>query len=152
MGDYITYKDVEARYPAIMDAYKDSAQVEADMVTYSEEEVNNRLAPAFTTPLPVTTSVKDLMIDLCYVRYLRMKDPELFEKVSKAFDERIERILAGDEYLKDADGDPLAPDRSEDEPYDLNEDYSPTMSMLDPSDPDSHVSTERIDAERDAVN
>ena len=150
---YISYSDVIQRYP-MLKTWSGNSPMLNDEITYAEQELNGRMAPNFTVPFSGShPTVKDLAIDLTYYRAVRLRDPEVAEKFKEGILGRIEDIKAGKEYIYTDSNTTIAPDAALGEEIWCNlENYHPTMSMLNPSNPYSRISSERIlDEENERV-
>ena len=139
MGTYVTYDEVIKRYQAIKKAYENPTECEADLIAYAEDMLNGLLGKCMSTPLPVISQVKDMVIDLCYYKHLYTKDPERAALIREAIIGRVEGICKGDEVLHDADGNAIDLSGAGQTVWSNTMDYQPTFSMLDASNPASHV-------------
>jgi len=148
MGTYITYDDLIRRYSMIKKSYEDATDCEADLIVYAESELNGRLGKCFSNPLPVNNTTKDICIDLCYYRHIRVKDPKRAELLYKAIMGRIKGLCDGTEDMIDGSGNPIATTTAGAEVWSSTSDYYPTFSMLDASDPHTQVDPDLIDAEQ----
>lgn len=93
MGRYIDWADIAGRYVDVTKIGGAEA-VASHWISYSEADIDARLAVAFTTPFsPAPDVIKDLCIDMAYYRMtMRQKNSE----VIKAFiDERLTGLING---------------------------------------------------------
>ena len=89
---YITYDDVVERYTVLKTQTGNTPQLNND-IAYAEKEFNGRFASHFSIPFSgAHPTVKDICIDLCYYRNIRIKDPELAEKFKESIIGRIEEV------------------------------------------------------------
>ena len=102
MADYITWGDAVARYPSL-NTVSGADDMETTWIDYVEKQVNGLLAPAFSIPLDVGVTVKDLCIELLYIRVGKLSIEET-KDMREAFMDRIERLKSGGEALIDPDG------------------------------------------------
>lgn len=143
MGTYISYQDVAARY-RIFDT-NSFTNVCSDILYYAEREVEAALSPAYNVPFSDShPTVKDLCIEMAYVRWVRMRDPEKGMELDVALRRRITRIIKGTEPLMTGSGT-LAPISSEEDlPESTTEDYYPVHSMLGSENEYTRVSSDRL--------
>lgn len=147
---YITYDDVVIRYPIVSKWASTKTEVDSGLIPFVENELDSRLASAFTVPFSDTPLIiKDLSMDLIYIKMLstRISGKEqmvAYEKLMGAFDKRIERLISGTDNIITDSGTIINPSGSANEIWSSNEDYPPTHSMLDAEDNVTRVSSERL--------
>jgi hypothetical protein len=132
---YITYEDLVARYSVLKTWGRSPTEVNSDLIFYAESELNSLLAPAFTVPFDAPhPTVKDLAIDLSYVKALFTKDPKVALQYKKELYNRITEIKAGKELLYTGSGTVVSPSIPSDSPWSSSENYLPTHTMLGTED------------------
>lgn len=129
---YIVYQDLFFRYPDIETWSFTEAHVNSHIIYYGEIELNSRLSSHFSVPFSgAHPTIKDLAIDMSYLKVLRTKDPDRAAKIEKAVLGRIEDIKAGKEYIYTDSGTQLVPNGSNMKVWSSTEDYPTVHSMLD---------------------
>ena len=99
---YLEWNDVTNRYG--VSTLGDASDVTSTHIVYAENELNSRLAPKFTVPFSDNNlTAKDLSIDLTYLRVGDLKTKE-YDAFKKRVDERIARLLKGEENMVNDDG------------------------------------------------
>jgi hypothetical protein len=132
---YITYEDLVARYSILRTWGRSPTEVNSDLIFYAESELNGLLAPAFTVPFDAAhPTIKDLTIDLAYVKAMFTKDPKVALQYRKELYLRIEEIKAGKEILYTGSGTTILPNVPANEPWSSSENYLPTHTMLGSED------------------
>jgi hypothetical protein len=128
---YIVYQDLFFRYPEIEEWSYTETHVNSNLIYYGEMQLNSLLATHFSVPFSAAhPTIKDLAIDLSYLKALRTKDPDKAAKIEKAILGRIENIKAGKEYIFTGSGT-LTPEASNMRVWSSTENYTPVHSMLD---------------------
>jgi len=100
---YIEWDDVVSRYASV-NRVGGAEEVSSAHIVYAESELNGRLSPKFTVPFSSNNfTAKDLSIEMTYVRIgnLNIEDRETLQK---SIDDRIQRLLDGEENMMDTDG------------------------------------------------
>lgn len=130
MNNYVEPNELFGRYPAF--TINSFTNVNSDILFYAAREVEGNLSRAFTVPFSDNhPTVKDLVIEAAWVRYNRMNEPKIGEKLNKQLKERFERIVNGEEQIITTSGDFLQRTfQDRDIPESTVEDYHPTHSML----------------------
>lgn len=148
---YVTYSDCVARYPALKQWHDENeTMVNSYLIHHAEQEINGRLAPVYTVPFSDNVeTVKDLCIDLVYLKGLYSRDYEAAELLEKAFNKRIERILDGKEAIITTTGVILDVDLEGLDIWSNTKDYHPVHSMLDADSPYTGIDSDLLDAEED---
>lgn len=146
---YIEYEELAARY-RVFDTSSASV-VSSDTIYYAEIEVESALAPVFSVPFAAAhPTVKDLCIEMAYVRWLRDHKPKDFKDRDKALRDRIDRILQGKEALLTGSG-AMQPTLSDaDMAASTTEDYHSVHSMLGSENKHTAISSDYIDYLEDA--
>ncbi len=146
---YITYSDCTIRYPILKKWHDENiTMVNSDLIFYGEKELDGRLASHFTVPFSDTPSlIKDLAIDLVYLKSLISRDLEKATEFEKFFNSRIDRLKTGEEYLVTDSGTNIAPAASGTSIWSNTEDYHSVHSMLDAESEYTMISSEQLDAE-----
>lgn len=104
---YIDWNDVILRYPAI-ERVGDATEVGSTYIRYAENYLNGRLSTKFTVPFSSNNfTAKDLSIDITYGRIGNMKAEDR-EKFIEKIDDRINRLLNGEENMVADDGTIIA--------------------------------------------
>jgi len=148
MGRYIEWGDVVNRYNRISDL-DGAIEVESAYIVYAEATVEGRLAQKFETPFDSSNlTVKDLSIDLVLAKALMFKNTEKAEAILNSIDDRVKRLLAGEELLIGEGGIALGSDKSV--AWSETQGFSPTYGAGDITD--MHISSVRLCAEKDARN
>jgi len=127
MSHYIKWADAVARYPSL-NTVGGAAEMESAWIDYVEKQVNGLLAPAFSIPLAVGVTVKDLCIELLYIRVGKLSIEET-KDMREAFMERINRLVSGEESLIDDSGAVI--NSSGETIYSSTADYSPVFNLDD---------------------
>ena len=150
MDNYITPQELYTRYPIF--ETNSSMAVNSDTIFYAAREVESKLAQAFTIPFSedgrTFPTIKDLVIETTLVRYYRLTEPKIGEKLSDQLEKRFERIIKGEEYIVKDNGDFLEPDfSSKDEkiPGSTTENYLPTHTMLGAEHVETEIDPDRIE-------
>ena len=129
---YITFEECIERYPVLSKWAQTDSQVSSGLIYYAEIELNSKLASHFSVPFSGShPTVKDLTIDLSYIKALRGRDTEKAENLEKGFLERIKRIKSGEEYIYTDSGTAIAPSAGGAGLWSNTKDYNPTHTMLD---------------------
>ena len=145
---YTSYNRVVNRYPVLKTWGQGKTEVNSDLIYYAEFELNGLLAPAFTVPFEAGhPTVEDLAIDLAYYRAFRTKNAKQAEMLHKVVIGRIDKIIAGDEYIQTGSGTTIKPDSKTDRIWSSTEKYHPTHGMLDAED--SEISSSQLSDEFD---
>lgn len=145
MSHYVTPEEVMARYRVF--ATNSLSHITSDAIFYASKEVESRLAKAFTVPFSEAyPTVKDLTIELCYVRYKSAIEPKLGDQLRKRLDARFANILSGVEGLITNSGF-IAPSKISDAdlPESTTQDYYPVHSMLGAENEYTQVDPDRLD-------
>lgn len=143
MGTYIEYNDLAARY-RVFDT-SSNANVSSDTIYYAEKEVEAALAPAYSVPFSAAhPTVKDLCIEMAYVRYMRTRKPKEGRLLDKDLRDRIKRIVSGDEPLITGSGTLEPTATGADLPGSTTEDYYPVHSMLGAENEYTQISSDRL--------
>ena len=145
MGNYVTPQEVVSRYNIFQTG--SMSLVSSDMIYYAAREVESRLSKCFSVPFSADyPTVKDLVIDACFVRYKRMTDPKYGERLEKIFDGRIERIISGTDFIMTDSG---YLERSSmngaDTPESIGEDYYSVHSMLGAENEHTRIDEDLLD-------
>jgi hypothetical protein len=149
---YITYSDVSLRYPIIKTWISESPILANDIITYAEHELNSRLSTHYSVPFSAAhPTVKDLCIDLSYLRTLRNRDTKQAGVLKKYIDERIENLKTGKEYIMTDSYTYIEPDatKGNQEIWSTVMDYHPVHSMLDADNAYTNIDSNRIQDEED---
>ena len=149
MGNYVNYEELILRYPALKDfAKQQPSAVESYLIVFAEAEIDGRLGAGFATPfsesLPV---VKDLVFDLCWVKIMFTHQKKQADEMMHSVNSRIGALLDGSMILYDSSGDALNSTGAE--IWSNVGDWHPTHSMLGHDSEYSHVSSERLEYEKD---
>lgn len=143
---YITTADVLLRYPLLKTMVDNGTILADDLIKYSEYQLNSMLASAYSVPFSgAHPTIKDISIDLCYLRAMIVKDPDKAKKIKEYVYGRIEALKKGEEEIYTDSGTTL--DRVSAGAYEIwstIEDYHPTFSMLDADNQYSDISSERL--------
>jgi hypothetical protein len=133
MGRYVTTSDFLVRYPIGQTWHEGShTMVESHLIYFSEYAIEAALSSKFSVPFAAAhPTVKDLVFDDSLIRVIRDKDPERAAKMQEALQDRIDRILKGEELMMTTTG-PLSPSGPGVEVWSNTMTYNPTHSMLDP--------------------
>jgi len=108
MGLYIDWNDLVSRYSSASTKGGGADEISSSHIIYAENELNGRLAPKFTVPFSSNNlTAKDLSIDLTYLRIGNLNSDN-YTKLKDSIDERINRLLAGEENMVDVDGNEIA--------------------------------------------
>lgn len=143
---YIGWDDVMLRYPSIADV-GGSKEVGSAHIQYAENELNGRLAPKFTIPFSSNNqTAKDLSIEMTYLRIGNFNTKER-EALKTSIDERIVRLLDGDENMVDDTGNTIQQSVGG-TVWSNTKDYTPTFGFGDTED--FEVDPDLIDAEESA--
>lgn len=146
--NYIEYTDVAARYRVFDTSSFSNAA--SDFIYYAEKEVESALSAAYSVPFSDShPTVKDLCIDMCYVRYLRMNRPKDAKTLNDMLYERIGKIINGDEPIMTDSGAMLPSMSDPDLPESTTEDYHPVHTMLGAENEYTRISPDRLDALED---
>lgn len=147
---YIEYEDVIARYEVIKTWGKTPTEVNSDLIYYAEMELNSRLASHFSVPFSAAhPTVKDLAIDLCYLKALRTRDPKKANDIEKAVLGRIDALKEGREYIYTGSGTQIVPEGADQEVWSTTQDYHPVHGILDAEHEDVGIDDDRIEDEED---
>ncbi len=142
---YIVYNDVFFRYPEIAEWSYTEAHVNSNLIYYAEIELNGKLGTHFSVPFSAAhPTIKDLSIDLAYVKGLRMKDPDRAGKIAKFIDGRIQDIRDGKEYIYTDSGTTVNPTAPGQGIWSSTMDYPTVHSMLDEDSKYTRVSSEML--------
>lgn len=129
---YVSAEDVSRRYRMFDTNSMDTLQ---ENIYYAEKEIESSLATVYTVPFTAPhPTVKDLVIDMTYIRYLRMIDPEKGMKLYDFIRKRLNRIQNGEEPLVTGSGTLQRTIYSSDMPASTTDDYHPIHSLLDAED------------------
>lgn len=140
---YINYTDFVTRYNIVNT--NSASNVFSDMLYYAEKEVEGALSPGFSVPFSAAhPTVKDLCIDMAYVRWLRMHDPKSGIQLNEELYKRISKICEGKEPLVTGSGTLSPISSGADLPESTTEDYHPVHSMLGAEDELTRISSEWI--------
>jgi hypothetical protein len=147
MGRYASYEEVIIRYPVLKTWGKNQGEIEADLITNAEAELDARLAQTFTVPFSAGhQTIKDITIDLCYLKMLRTRDAEKYAEVNSSIMGFIQDLIDGKAFIITASGYIQAGDTSG-EVWSNTEDYHPTFSMLDAESVYSHIDSSMLAAD-----
>lgn len=139
MGRYITYDELIIRYPLINTWSEKESHVNSFIIHYAENEVDQLLAPAYSTPFSAGhATVKDLSFDVCKYKVLMDQDVDKSEKLWSIIIEKIDRLLSGEAQII-TDSGALAPTQPGAEIWSNTKDYTPTHSMLDEDNAYTHI-------------
>jgi hypothetical protein len=143
MGKYIDWGDVVDRHP-VMANVGDAIKMESTHILPAENEVDARLAPAYTVPFSSNNATAaDLAIQLVYLRAGFLKEDN-WTNYKGYIDERFERLLDGSEAMLTSSGDVIS---SQDATvaYHTHEGYKPVFDLTDAID--QEVDPDLVDAE-----
>lgn len=103
MGRYIEFNDLVERYPTANTRGGDTT-IDSGYIVPAEFEVDGWFSRHMTVPFSSNNmTVKDLAIDLTYVRLAIGKD-ERVDKIEKRLMDRVKRIQDGEEEMRTSDG------------------------------------------------
>lgn len=146
---YASYDELTVRYP-LLKTWGDAsaAQISSHLIYYAGIELNGLMASHFSVPFSGNhPTIVDLNIELAYYRAIAQANPDEAEDVKERVLGRIKDMKEGKEYIYTGSGTMIAPSGGDLTVWSSNEDYPPTMSMLDPESVYSGVSSDRLDAE-----
>jgi hypothetical protein len=145
---YITYAELVQRYDVIASWGGSEAVVNSALIYYAEMELHSRLASHYSVPFSAAhPTVKDLALDLAYLKALRTRDPQRAKEIEAAVLGRIEAIKSGKEYIYTGSGTVMLPEGAGGEIWSTTRDYHPVHSLLDPEE--EVIDEDRLDAEED---
>lgn len=146
MGSYAVWGDVVDRH-SMLGNVGDSTKMEATHIQPAENEVNARLASAYTVPFSSNNiTAKDLTIQLVFLRTGHLKDDN-WANFKTYVDERFDRLLDGSEAMLTTSGDVLS-SQDATQAYHTHSGYKPVFD-LGPVER-QEVDQDLIDAEDDA--
>ena len=112
MGHYATWSgDVLGRYPLLTRANSDASAANAAWIVPAEVQLESQLARKFSVPLVNTSgnfTVKDIVIDMVWLRAHNPYDDKRAESLRKSINERIDMLLKGKMQMMGDDGEVLA--------------------------------------------
>lgn len=121
------------------------SNINSDYIYYAEKEVEARLAPVYSVPFSAAhPTVKDLCIDMAYLRWLRMHKPKDGKIIQESIDDRINRVLDGSEPIITGSGSMEPTASGGDLPGSTTEDYHPAHSMLGAENEYTMISSDRL--------
>lgn len=99
MGLYATAQELFDRYPNCKQD-NTSAEVESNFINYAEAELSGRLSSYFTVPFSNNNlTVKELTLDLAYIRMMKGIKPEIIDKKREMIDTIIQELKDGDRSM-----------------------------------------------------
>ena len=147
MSNYVIPEELFARHPAF--TVNSFTNVNSDILYYAAREVEANLAKSFTIPFSGDhPTVKDLVLDAAWVRFNRITEPKIGEKLQKHLKDRFDRINNGDEYIITGSGTFLGRSVSahdEKIPESTSENYEPVHTMLGAEHSDTKIDPDLID-------
>jgi len=144
---YSTYSDCVGRYRILEDWPGKTTGVNSSLIYFGDVQLNSMLAPKYTVPFSDTPpTVRDLSIDFAYLKSLQYgNDTEKWKEVNEQLQERIERILDGDEKIYTDSGTIIDPvTASGVNIWSSTEGYESTHSMLGAESPYEGISSEHL--------
>lgn len=141
---YITSEELYVRY-RVFDT-SSATSVNSDYIYYAEREIEGLLSPAFSVPFdtPCSPTIKDLVIDMCYARWLQRTFNNKAKDFRKNLLERIKGIVKGDESIMTGSGTMETSTRAKDLPTSTTEDYYPTHTILGSENEYTHVDSQYL--------
>lgn len=142
---YATADELIARHAVLKNWGYGPADVTSNLIYFAETELNGRLAPYYSTPFSDTPpTVKDLTIDLSYLKALYSRNLEEWVIRNDAFELRMTRITTGVEPIFTGSGAVYAAGGM---PWSSTQQYHPVHSFLDAEDPLTRVDCDLITEE-----
>jgi len=140
---YATWKHLANRYRAFADDLGDASIVNSHHIAPSEAQVEGRLAAKFTVPFEgVPLQVRELVLDLTYLRWLTPRDLARAADLRTDIDGRIARLLDGTDSLVLEDGTTVTADGAG-AVHHTRAGYKPVFDMRDAED--QHVDPDLLD-------
>jgi len=132
MARYIKWSEAVARYPSL-NSVGGAAEMEEAWIHYVEDQVQGLLASTYSLPLVIGHTVKDLCIELLYIRVGKISVEETAD-LREAFMERINRIVNGEESMIDNNHEVILPNGIGNAVYSNTADYNPVFNLDDAID------------------
>ena len=128
----IDYSDVTGAYRSIEQSGFTAEEVNSFHIPYAQAEITGRLAVKFTAPFSSNNfTVKDLVTQLTYSRIAPLSEEERREVVN-GINERIDRMLAGDELMLTTSGEVITKSAGSSKIWSNTENFPAPFSMDDP--------------------
>lgn len=149
MGRYIDYEELTGRYSQLFKG-SEAESVGSHYIAFAEAEVDGRLGRTYSVPFDTTSGapdvVKDLAIDIAYLKATIGGKSKAWDGIKKSVDERFEMLLNGDMVILDASGSALTV--VGDTVWSSTMNYHPVFGIG--SDLDFVIDEDRLDDEEDA--
>ena len=143
---YASFEQVILRYPIIKTWSVDSSDVKSDLLDFADIEIDSALAPEYSTPFSDTPPiVRDLSIDMAYLKLLIRQDIEKGLAFQEYLYGRIEKLKSGKSGIITDSGTIIDKNNAGMGVWSTTGDYNPAESMLDADNPYTAIDSSYID-------
>ena len=143
---YASFEQVILRYPIIKTWSVDSSDVKSDLLDFADIEIDSALTPEYSTPFSDTPPiVRDLSIDMAYLKLLIRQDIEKGLAFQEYLYGRIEKLKSGKSGIITDSGTIIDKNNAGMGVWSTTGDYNPTESMLDADNPYTAIDSGYID-------